>query len=349
MSLTVGIQGASATPATDFYTNVLSVVLTARGWVHIEQMSAATAGTTDVVEVWKSGATTVAGTVHTGCILYVETDNTNARIRIRVSEVYDSAPSGSPASRVKWAASGITTSATSTAPIASYAMADTFGPLFVTPATTAKVGYVTIPTNALGFSYWVGGGASRFLVCNNSGGFLRTCLAGLIETLLGSGDTTSVYLMGGASITGLADPSWTLTSAEGCNVRTSREPQPYTALSSQAGAFCYRVSEAIPQAINVTYTTNPRGALGNLFPLHKFHGYPVVTPAVLHGMDGIAYTYARSHRGFITGMIVTHCPADGVNAGDTISVGGVTYTIIGTTLSTTNTVNHVYAVDGSAF
>lgn len=347
MSLTVGIQGASATPATDFYA-ILSTKLTALGWVHLEQISAATAGTTDVVEIWYSAATVIAGTIYTGCILYIETDNTNARIRIRVSEVYDSSVSGTPASRVKWAAAGITTSATSTTPAASYAMADTFGPLFVTAATTSKVGWITIPTSALGFSYWVGGGANRFLVVNNSGGYPRFCLAGLIETLLASGDTTSVYLMGGMTTTGLADPSWSLITSETANIRTSREPQPYATVS-QAGAFCFQATRAIPPIVH-NANADAMGAIGNLFPTHKYHGYLVVSPAVMHGINGTVYNYGRSHRAFITGMVVTNGPTDGVNAGDTITVGGVVYTIIGSCPGTNVTsTNHVYAVDSSAF
>ena len=159
MSLTIGVQGASATPATDFHTNVLAPKLTANGWLQLAQIAAATAGTTDVVEVWHTAATGIAGTIYTGCIIFIETDNTNARIRIRVTEVYDSSVAGSPANRVKWAAAGITTSSTATTPAASYAMADTFGPLFVTAGTTSKVGWVEIPTSISGFAYWVGGGA----------------------------------------------------------------------------------------------------------------------------------------------------------------------------------------------
>lgn len=344
MSLTIGVQGASATPATNFYTNILAGVLTANGWTHLHQVTAATAGTTDVVEVWHSAATVIASTVYTGCILYIETDNTNARIRIRVSEVYDSAPTGSPASRVKWAAAGITTSTSATTPVASYAMADTFGPIFVTPSTTALVGYVTIPTSTSGFAYWVGGGASRFLVCNNSGGSPHFCLAGgPIETLLVSADTTSVYLIGGQSSAGGTDTSWTQSTADNGNVRTSREP---LILASQAGAFCFRLGRAIPdpQATNIT---DPMGAIGGL---HKYHTTFVASPAVIHGISGIVWSFGRSHRSIVTGVVVTGGPANGAVAGDTFTVGGVTYTIIGGSISGASAaVNHIYGVDASAF
>lgn len=346
MSLTIGVQGASATPATDFYTNVLAVVLAAKGWTHIEQISAATAGTTDVVEVWKSAATGVAGTVHTGCILYIETDNTNARIRIRVSEVYDTAPTGSPASRVKWAAAGITTSSTSTTPAASYAIADSFGPLFVTPATTSKVGWVEIPTSASGFAYWAGGGASRLLVANNSGGNPHFCIGGgPIETLLASGDTTSVYLIGGYSTAGGSDPSWALTTSNCGNVRTSREP---LSTVSVAGAFCFQLGRAVPDSM-VTNITDPMGALGFA---HRYHTTFIVSPAVMHGASGAAWAtlLARSHRAIATGVIVTGCPSNGAIAGDTIAAGGTTYIVIGSSAMLANAaINHLYAVDANAF
>ena len=344
MSLTIGVQGPSATPATDFYA-ILATKLAALGWLQLTQIPLATAGTTGNVEVWHSAATIIAGTIYTGCILYIEVNDAGPWLRIRVSEVYDSSVAGSPADRVKWAAAGITTSATSTTPAASYAMADTFGPLFVTPATTAKVGYVTIPTSVSGFAYWVGGGASRFLVCNNSGGNPHFCIAGgPIETLLGSGDNTSVYLIGGQSTAGGTDTSWTLSTAENANVRTSREP---LIIASTAGAFCFMLGRALPDESTLGNTAYAMGSLGGL---HKYHTTLVVSPAVLHGVNGLVRSFGRSHRGIVTGVVVTGGPENGAMAGDTLTAGGVVYTIIGATISgNAAAVTHVYGVDSSAF
>jgi hypothetical protein len=345
MALTVGIQGSSATPATDFYA-ILNTKLTALGWLNLAQIAAATAGTTDVVEVWHSAATVIAGTIYTGCIIFIETDNTNSRIRLRVSEVYDSSVAGSPANRVKWAAAGITTSSTATTPAASYAMADTFGPLFVTAATTSKVGWVEIPTSIAGFAYWVGGGASRLLVCNNSGGNPHFCLAGgPIETLLASSDSTSVYLMGGYSTAGGSDPSWAISTSNCGNIRTSREP---LSTVSVAGAFVFQAGRAIPDSM-VSNVTDCMGALGFA---HRYHTTFIVSPAVMHGMSGSSWgtAVARSHRAIVTGLVVTGCPSNGAIAGDTITAGGTTYTVIGSSVMNGNAaINHLYAVDASAF
>ena len=344
MALTVGVQGASATPATDFYTNVLAVKLTALGWLNLAQIAAATAGTTDVVEVWHSAATVIASTVYTGCIIYIETDNTNARIRIRVSEVYDSSVAGSPANRVKWAAAGITTSVTATTPAASYAMADSFGPLFVTAATTSKVGWVEIPTSASGFAHWVGGGAARLLVANNSGGRPQFCIAGgPIETLLTSGDTTSVYLIGSYTTVGGQNTSYTLSTTEPCNVRTSREP---LILTSTTGAFCFHLGRANPDT-QLASTAEPMGALATA---HKYHTTMVASPAVMHGMEGITPSLGRSHRAYVTGVVVVAGPSNGAIAGDSFVSGGVTYTILGNCIvSGSAGCNHIYGVDSSAF
>jgi len=345
MALTTGVQAASVTPASDWYTNVLAPVLTANGWTHLPQISAVNAGTTDVVEPWYSAATGIVGTVYTGCILYLETDNTNARIRIRVSEVYDSAGAGGPpVNRCKWAASGITTSSTATTPGASFAMNDNFGPIFVTPGTAAAVGFVTIPTSVNGFAYWVGGGASRFLAANNSGGYPHFALAGgPIETLLAASDTTSVYLAGSQSTGGGTDPSWTISTSSCGNVRTSREPLTTTNIS---GAFCFQIARALPD-LQSTNTNDPMGAIGTA---HKYHTSLVVSPAVMHGMNGAVWGVIRSHRAIVTGMIVTASAANGAAAGDTITAGGVIYIVIGAALiGSSAAVNHVYAIDSSQF
>lgn len=106
MALVTGNQAASATPATDLY-NTLVTSLNANNW---EEETTRTY--TDLImgsqnggtwKVWVSASTTngagtpVAGSaanissgIYTGCILIIEIDNTNARLRFRTCEKFDS-------------------------------------------------------------------------------------------------------------------------------------------------------------------------------------------------------------------------------------------------------------------
>ncbi len=317
MSITTAVQGASGTPATDLY-NQLATVLTAAGWTHIHQQTAATMGTTAAVDVWKDPAATVASNVHTGCILYVEVDDANTRLRVRCSEKYDSAATGSPATNVKYPCPG-NQSGTAQTPTANYTFSESFLTLFQTQGTSASVGWVNIPCSAAGFTYWVGATTTTALLANNSGGNSHWCYAGLQEYLAAAGGAGAVFLAGRMNATN-DDVSWTFLSASSAgNARSSREPLTTT---STAGAFCFGIGHSSPQGTQADLG-------GSLTANHKWHTVLVASPAFLHGVASSGdWTGPRSHLARISELIVF----EGITAptiGDTLTISGVTYIILG--------------------
>jgi hypothetical protein len=87
MAVTTGTAGVSATPATDLY-NLLATAMTANGnWTEQSDspVSAVNAGTVDIVRVWKC----TGGAVN--FYVFIEVDNTNLRLRFRLSEYWDTA------------------------------------------------------------------------------------------------------------------------------------------------------------------------------------------------------------------------------------------------------------------
>lgn len=344
MALTTGVQAASATPAADQYTLIASA-LTAASWTHIHQISAAVAGTTDIVEVWKSPATTVVGAVHTGTILYFEVDNTNARIRVRASEIYDDAAAGTPASRLKFPAAGVAGALVAVTPSASAAVLDTFGTVL---GAGANVGYIEMNCNASGFDYWLGANANTFVYFSNSGSLINQCIAGHLQyagdknTAQGS---VAVFIVGNAKTTTTGTTSWALSMGTSggswSTARTSREPG--SASVSTVVAFVYGIGgPSVGSTFFGSINTGGPGTPG--FP-NRFFTHTVMYPAWLHGAAGGAGTAwgntAGSHRANIAPLaefIVSFADASQqapeaqkhLTIGDTVTGSdGETYTAMG--------------------
>jgi hypothetical protein len=315
MSLTTGTQGSSATPATDFY-NLIATALTNAGWTSIGQKTAATMGTTAAVNVWATAATTVASNVYTGTIVYFEPDDTNVRLRVRCSEVFDNGATGSPATNVKWPAPGTAQSSAFT-PTVHYSQQDTFQALFQTQGATATVGWINVPCAGVGFAYWLGADSTRVLFANNSGTARNWGVAGKLEYLGTSGGDGAVYLAGAMRTTN-DTTSWTFTSnSTAGNVRCSREP---LTTSSTAGAFAFFTGHSVPLV-----GTADMG--GSLTTNHQWHSVLVASPAFLHG-GGATPAIKRTHLARMTDFIV-FSGATEPTMGDTLTISAVVYVILG--------------------
>lgn len=343
MAMTVGTIAASATPATDFYTQI-STVLTNAGWTNRSDMSAATGGTTAVNKVWTSPSTTVASSIYTGCIIFIEVDDTNSRLRIRAVEKYDSSAVGSPASSVKWACGGYSGSSNNTV-TANGAASDSFVALFQAAGATQLVAWIEIPCSGSGFNYWIGANAYTLLVANNSSGTYNVMFGGHlryqgdVNTSLGN----AVVYMGGSELSNTSGTySWTRGNTTGTSwgsVRWSREPG--LAAASYTGALAGHISGPMLVS-NGAMSNSAYGGLvagGNQFYTETY----ILFPAWLHagGTAGALVeqrgpsctnyatvpefaVYLNTRRGQAANVTRSDIPS----MGETITQGGTTWTFL---------------------
>lgn len=318
----------SATPATDLY-NALATVLTTASWTHVGTKTAATMGTTASVEVWADPSTTVASNVYTGCVVYIEVDDTNVRLRFRVSEVFDNAATGSPATNVKFPAPGQTAGAATT-PASDFSRSTSYQTLFQATGNTQIVGWTDVSVNTTGYDYWIGANA-RYVICgtNRIGASTNNwAVAGRLEYLAAVGNADkAVVLMGPITSSAVArGPSWTVSSTAMGNIRCSREP---LTSSSLTGGFCFTSSALWP-------TTAVADLGGNMISgtNHRWHTQQVVAPIYIHGVVSGTPDGRRSHLGKMTDLVLacltqdTSSPAE-QNMGDTITISGETYVLFG--------------------
>jgi hypothetical protein len=297
--------------------------------------------------VYYSSSTTVATNVYTGQIIMIEAldttgatafatntagnnNRTGPAVRIRICEVYDDAATGTPANKVKYAAQGISAASVSQTPNANNARSDSFGPIFTVTdtitSTTPSVGWVHLQLSESGFGYWIGADATRLLASvNSNGGMMALC--GKVETLLATGDTVSVYLAGNSVSTAATTQacSWLIGTGTWGGVRWSREP---LITASTTGAFVGHIYGHLSQ-VDVTATN---AVLGKIGTTHKYHTTQVAHPAFLHGIASTTSIGAslRSYRAKLNGFVVGWGNAN-ATIGDTLTIGGVAYIIVGST------------------
>ena len=346
MAIVTGSQGASATPATDLYTT-LTTAMGLVGWTYIEQATAAEAGTTAACEVWASASTTgPASNIYTGCLVLIEVDDTNSRLRFRCVEKYDTSAAGAPAAQVARPCPGNDSSTSQTPTVNSaYAGADTtYVTIFQAQGTSSKVGWVNIPTGGGGFAYLYGVLADDILLANNSGSDnfviagLTTANGAWVSPLVAG--EAGVYLGGRMSTTD-NNVSWTQTAAsKSGNIRTSREP--LNTGQALQGAFCFGADYLFP---GVSQSAASNAAMGTLTTNHLYHSAIVVSPCYVHGWGSTASPGAgRSHRAALTGFIVTLGTEP--QYGNTVTSDGIAYILLGVT----NGNGGVYmAVDPAAY
>jgi len=328
VALTTGSQGASATPATDFYTNVLAGLLSAKGWTQTvdSPVSAVNAGTTGPVRVWKGPDNDIY------CLL--ELDDTNVRIRMRTSEQYDTA-----LHQVKYPAPGNSGAMT---PTVNYAVSESFLTIFQAVGVGQLVGWVSIPTPAAGFSYVTGvraGGTGQSLVVIGtvSAGVSHWGMLGRLTNVFAEGGGASIVFLASRSSGADDDNSWS-----GAGARTSREPQ---STASVTIAFAFRVAQSWPPS-------NVAELGGSAANVHKWITKMVASPSVLHGEGAAsAFSAIRTHLGVIKDSIVFSIAAStSADQGNTVTVGSTVYTVLGYMNSVSGGTGFLgFAVDGSVF
>lgn len=345
MALTTGSLAASATPATDFYA-LIATRLTAGGWTEevTRTYTASIMGTTANCKVWTSPSTTVASSIYTGCIVSIEVDDTNSRIRIRMVEKFDSSLSGAAALNTKWAAPGVTATS-STTPTANYAVSDSFVAHFQATGAGQSVGWVEMACSASGFNYWLGVNANRMVFMNNSSGQYNVFYGGQLAyagDLQTSAGNAAVFIIGNTLSSTTSNGSWTVASA-GANAiaRVSRDPNN---IVSTTGAFTWSVEGAMWSGGQATATTNPAAYAGPGAGAHKYHqAAMVVFPAWLQpGGTGDGSNGAlRGNFATLPEALVFMRPDATINVlnatskalfpnlGETATASGVTYTCTG--------------------
>ena len=340
MALTSGLIAASATPATDLYTQI-ATKLTAKGWTEetTRTYTASIMGTTADCKVWTSAATTVASSIYTGTILSFEVDNSNNRIRMRVCEKFDSSLSGAAALNTKWAPYGgdCTASVTVTA---NYANTDSFVSHFQSVGASQSVAWIEIPVNASGFNYWVGATASIFLMATSPAGLWYAGVAGKVAY---QGDlntsVTSVFLAASTTSGSTVSGSWTAnagsSNSNNSQVRVSREPGAVTATS----ALCFFYDGVVQSGQHTSASGGFYGGPGA--GPHKYYQNTFVTfPTWFHGWGAgstMQAGYLRSNFATLADTVLFINPTapnaitrgNFPNIGETVTVSGASYTCLG--------------------
>lgn len=368
MALTTGTIN-SATPATAFY-NLMATAFTNAGWTNLSDITAATAGTTAANKVWVTADTSVASSVYTGCIVFIEVDDTNNRLRIRCAEKYDSSSAGSPATgTVKWAVPGCDASTNKT-PTANYAFSDSFQTLFQAAAAGQIVGWIelTVLTSS-GFNYWIGVNANRFVFFSNASGVVDLCYGGYAAY---QGDVAAsnkpVFLVASLQTSSsTTSGSWTISNASAtptANARVSRDiGAPATAGTAW---FCFDV-DAPSRSPN---TTNQHFGGPGAGPLVYYTEPYMVFPAWLHGaiyptLSATSILNGRACFATLPEAVVKPAPTAGAVTfdrtmgpfiGEQVTVGGTTYTAVGQIQTASTTTNNgesfsapYLLIDGSQF
>lgn len=356
MAITTGTIN-SATPATDLY-NALATLLTAKSWTHIGQKSAATCGTSAPIDFWCTPDTTVASNVYTGCIVGLEADNTNNRFRMRVMEVFDNGATGSPASNAKWFPPNDAPGASRT-PTAGYHTSDSFATITetlgsVSTSTVDHPAFTQLPTaTSVSFNYWMGVDSTRCFVAVDQGGHPNWQMAGYIEYLGSSGGTGAVFLAARANTQG-SNITWGISNGQQADVKCSREP---LKTSSLAGAFTFGIEGSVPGKANQASGEESGNPMGTITGNHQWHTVLVASPAFIHGMfyNGTGQymqpASKRSHLAKLTNFISFRDEGTEPTIGDTLTISGTQYTILGRAGNVGNTSNAWYciAVETNAF
>lgn len=319
MSWHSGTQGTSGTPATDLYNTVTGYMTS---WTFIETVAAATAGTTADCKVWRAPGS--------DWYLIFEPDDTNNRLRVRVSKEYNSATKN--VKRYIFANS----SATAYTPKADYSYDDT-------EKTIVTAGYAEVDVNGTGFNWWFGvatgnGSAQDLLYLGTSAGNQKSFMCGFF-TPVATGDAVPLFLWASARA---ASAGWTNASSGG-TVRVSHE---YGITSSTTGAFCGSLGF-------LGMTTSSGAIYGSARNLYVSPGI-YVFDVLLHGhtnVSGSIGTSGRFYRGTVH-QALRCCPSatTAVTLGDVVTVGGTSYFVAGVAgISVPLTTDYALLIDTSNF
>lgn len=272
-------------------------------------------------------------------------------------EVFDNGATGSPATNAKWYPPNDAPGASLT-PTSDYhrnagfvaigeALAGGSSATVNAPAFTQ----VSCPAS-VSFNYWTGADTTRLLVATQTSG-PQWMLAGYIEYLGSAGGTGAVFIAGraiqGASI------SWDIVAGQNLSAKCSREPLRTTSLLT---AFGFQIGPSFVH--NNSTTTGGSGvspASGWISLPHHWHTVMVTSPAFLHGVgnDTVQSTLywdgGRSHLAKLSNFIVFMDGGTESTIGDTLTISGIQYTVLGRAGNLQNSSNGWFdlAVQTSAF
>jgi hypothetical protein len=321
MAVITGTTGVDATPATTLY-NLLATALLANGnWTEQADspVSAANAGTTDIVRVWKC----------TGGVadfyVFIEVDNTNLRLRFRLAETWNTGTH-----RLQQPAGGGTTAAatdtTSVTPTANGTVTDadtTIG------STNPNVSFVQLNVLGTAFNYLYEVRDNLLTVSTRVSSVNYYCVVGCFTSLVQAlSDTSPLVLLGHPANTGM---SGTVESANASNSgRFTRLPG-FGAVA-QTGAFnCAALPLLMPIRSGAALTANANtfSSIGGTVSNPWFSNH-LVMPIILHGMTAGALGNRRGMRGTLPDFLGGYFTNEPASAGvDTLTVNGSTYYPLG--------------------
>ena len=321
MTVSTGANGVSATPATDEYNRLVTLMNANGNWTQSgltnSSLSAGDAGTTATCQIWKN-------TFGTAFYVCFEIDDTNARLRIRVAENYEDG--GAAAKKVRRWVDGhnngvnITPTAQNTA--VGGESDGTWGASTPTVGSTASVAYTEIKCAAGGYTYVEEVRDQLLTVATRSSSLNYYAIAGYFTSLVQSvGDTIPLMLAGHPTNPGQNGQSASTSIMKG--ISTSRSPGITTA---SVGGFSYL---AIP-LFGGGSSTNSFGAVnGGATP--TYFANPMSAPAILHGIGNtgtLDNSNPRTFRGTLDDFRCCQYQTESV-VGDTLTIGGVTYYVLG--------------------
>ncbi len=320
MAVTTGTSGVDATPATTLY-NALATAMTTNGnWTEQSDspVSAANAGTTDIVRVWKC----TGGVAN--FYVFIEVDNTNLRLRFRLAETW-----ATGSHRLQQPAGGgtvtTTTDASSITPTANGTVTDTDTTIGSTNPCVAFVELKVLGT-AYNFLYEVRN--NLITVATKVTGTNHYVIAGCFTSLVQAiSDTSPLVLLGHPNNTGMSGTAGAGSASN--NGRFTRLPG--FGASAITGAFACAATPIMCQMFN----GGGSGAAGNFFssiaggtsnPWFTNH---LVCPVIIHGMESNTYGSRRGFRGSLPDFVSGYYTTEPAVMTDTITVGGVTYYPLG--------------------
>lgn len=321
MAVTTGTTGVDATPATTLY-NLLATAMTGNGnWTEQSDspVSAANAGTTDIVRVWKCTGGSAAFYV------FIEVDNTNLRLRFRLSEFWDTT-----AHQLKQPAGGGTVvgvnDGTGITPTANGTVTDTLTNI---GSNNPQVAWseVKVLGTAYNFLYEVRNNlitvASRVAGANTYA--IAGCFTSSIQALT---DSFPLVLLGHAA-TGLNN-----TAGGNSNSNSGRFTRiPGFGAASISGAFHCAASPLIPLTFNGSGSggsTDAFSSIGGTSSNPWFTNH-LVFPVMIHGMSANTIAARRGFRGSLPDFVSGYYTTEPAVVTDTITISGVTYYPLGRT------------------
>jgi hypothetical protein len=319
MSVTTGTTGVDATPATTLY-NLLATAMTANGnWAEEADspVAAATAGTTADVRVWK--CTGGAASFY----VFIEVDNTNNRLRFRMSEYWDAT-----AHRLRQPAGGGTvasaTDGTSVTPTANGTVTDTDTTI---GSTNPNVSFVQVNVLGSAYNYLYEVRDNLITVATRVSATNYYCIAGCFTSLITAlTDSFPLTLLGHPSNTGLSGTAGGGASSN--NGRFTRLPG-FGASAVVGGFSCFAVP-LMCQMFNssgsgtINFFSSIGGTTSN--PWYTNH---LVCPVIVHGAESNSYASRRGFRGHLPDFVAGYYTTEPAVVTDTVTVSGVTYYPLG--------------------